>query len=166
MKESTNGRIKLRAAASIAFLSAIALAARTNSVLVSVSPPEAASGAEVQVPIAIDGSAAPIGAFGLDVSYPAAMFEYLGAVKGPLTADWAYVAANPVKPGEVRVGAFAGAGTKIAAGKAGTLVVLRFRVTCGACAKGTTGKMCISGFVDGLTGMGGSDSCALFSLIK
>jgi hypothetical protein len=164
MKARMNGPGRLGAAAALILLGLTAIAAWTNAVLVSVSPPEGPSGAEVQVPIAIDGSAEPIGAFGLDVSFPAAMFEYLGAGKGPLTSDWSFVAANPAKPGQLRVGAYAGSGTKIAPGRTGALVVLRFRVTCGACDKGTTGKFCVSGFVDGLAGMDGSDSCALFTL--
>jgi len=137
-----------------------------NAVLVSVTPPSAAAGAEIQVPISIDRNAAAVEAFGLDLSFPEAMLDYLGASKGNLTADWSRLEGNRIAPGRVRAGGFAGSGTKIAAARSGILVVLRFRVTCGSCPDGEAGRICLSGFVDGLAGMGGAGSCALFTFNK
>jgi hypothetical protein len=141
-------------------------AADPNTVVVFVTPLKAGPGEEAELVVGIDRNAAVIGAFGLDVSFPTSMFTYLDVQKGGLTEDWTTVNANQIGPGRVRVGGFAGAGPKIASGRSGTLAVLRFKVSCGSCPNGTTARSCLSAFVDGLAGMAGTGSCALFTLIQ
>lgn len=137
-----------------------------NQISISCVPSSGTTGNTVEVRISILGNTSEIKAFGLDVSYDKTMFADVSVAKGSLTGSWAFVTGSEIPPG-VRVGGFAGdPNLAIPVGSSGTIAVLRFNVTCAACANGQQSQLCMSNFTDDIIGMMIAPGCATFTFVK
>jgi hypothetical protein len=139
--------------------------ATDNDVTLSISPTSARPGATVTVTIGIKGNLQAIDAFGLDLTYDSAMFDYVSSSKGTLTSSWGLVSANSPSPGLVKVGGAAFGGTSIPVGSTGSVIIVRLRVTGGTLNNGDTSAVALSSFTDDFVGMG-VPSARWFTLIK
>jgi hypothetical protein len=138
----------------------------SNAIAPTLSATSGKTGTVLTVSVTINQNTSTISSFGLEVEFPANMFAYVEVLKGSLTGNWSTVAANPITGSVVRIGGFAGSGTPVAAGSQGTIVALRLRVTCGACADNTAGNVCLKSYTDGIANMTPKPSCAAFTYKK
>jgi hypothetical protein len=141
------------------------LPATDNDVTLSISPTSARPGATVTVTIGIKGNLQAIDAFGLDLTYDSAMFDFVSSSKGTLTSSWGLVSANSPSPGLVKVGGAAFGGTSIPVGSTGSVITVRLRVTGGSLNNGDRSAVTLSSFTDDFVGMG-VPSARWFTLIK
>ncbi len=89
------------------------------------------SGAVVSIPVMIENSDTEVAAFGFDLHYCPDMLEFVSCTNGQLTAGWYFLECNEWEAGIVRAGGFSM--TPIPTGSNGSIVVLRFSVTCENC---------------------------------
>jgi hypothetical protein len=125
-----------------------------NDITLSVSPTSGSSGQTVTITIGVKGNLQPISAFGMDLTYNGAMFDFVSSSKGTLTGNWGLVSANSPSQGLVKVGGAAFGGTPIPVGSTGSVIIIQLRVTGGSLSNGDTSKIQISTFTDDIAGMG------------
>lgn len=83
----------------------------------------------IDIPVYVKGENLwEIKAFGLNFLFEADKFEFIGAQKGALTADWNGVAGNEASVGNATIGGFAGAGSPVIGDSAGVLFVIQLKV--------------------------------------
>lgn len=100
----------------------------------------------IDVPIAIKGNVVQgVQAFGLDLVFNPAVYEYQSIERGSLTQDWAQVDGNLVEPGRVRIGGYYGSGTVVTGSVDGTMAVVRLRFI--------NGEVALENFVDDIRNM-------------
>ena len=87
----------------------------SNEIWIVCGPASGGTGTVVTVYIAIRGNTSEIDAFGLDVNFSTAMFEYLATAQGDLTGGWSVVG-NDLGSGVIRVGGYAGGASAISTG--------------------------------------------------
>jgi hypothetical protein len=134
-----------------------------NQISISCVPNSGGTGDTIEVRISILGNTRAIKAFGLDIAYDKTIFADVSVSKGSLTGSWAFVTGSETGAG-VRIGGFAGdPNLAIPMGSSGTIAVLRFRVTCAACANGQQSQLCMSNFTDDILGMTPAPGCATFT---
>ncbi len=124
----------------------------SNQIGVSCSPSQGATDTTVSFPVSISGNAKAISSFGLQLTFDAAMFQYVGTAKGSLTGSWTYVDGND-SGGTVTVGGFSGSGSTIAVGSSGTIAIVTLRVTGGTYGNGQTSVVTIRSYADDISGM-------------
>jgi len=139
--------------------------ATDNDVTLSISPSSGKSGTTVTVTIGIKGNLQPISAFGMDLTFNGAMFDFVNSSKGTLTGSWGLVSANSPSQGLVKVGGAAFGGTPIPVGSTGSVIIVRLRVTGGSLNNGDRSAIRVSTFSDDIAGMG-VPSARWFTLIK
>jgi hypothetical protein len=139
--------------------------ANDNEIYLSVSPPSGDTGTPVTVTINIKGNTSPIGSFGLDLTFPSDMFQYISYSRGTLTGSFASVAANSPSPGLVKIGGFGGT-TSVPAGSTGSLIVIRLNVTCNTCVDGRRERICMEKLTDDISAMITAPACRNFTFDK
>ena len=128
--------------------------ATDNDVSLSISPTSGTSGTTVVVTIGVIGNLQPISAFGMDLTYDGAMFDFVSSSKETLTGNWSLVRAHSPSSGLVKAGGAALGGTPIAVGSTGSLVVVVLRVTGGSLNDSDSSAISVSNFTDDIQGMG------------
>ncbi|UCE43098.1 MAG: choice-of-anchor D domain-containing protein [Candidatus Aminicenantes bacterium] len=128
--------------------------ATDNDVTLAINRTQGSPGTIVAVTIGVKGNLQPISAFGLNLTYNGAMFDFVDSDKGKLTGNWGLVSANSPSPGLVKVGGAAFGGTPIAVGSTGSIIIVRLRVTGGTLNDGDRSAIRISVFTDDINGMG------------
>ena len=99
-----------------------------NEVGIRISPSSGGTDTIVTITVFIKGNTSPIAsAFGLNLSFDPAVFQYQSTSKGTLTSIWAAVDGG-ASGGTVTVGGFRGAGNVISTGSEGSIAVVRFKV--------------------------------------
>jgi hypothetical protein len=126
--------------------------ATDNAVTLTISPTSGAAGTIVTVTIGVKGNLQPISAFGMDLTYDGAMFQFVDSAKGALTGSWGWVSANPFSSGLVRVGGF-GSATPIPVGSTGSIITVRLRVTGSSLSDGDQSLIRVLNFTDDIAGM-------------
>jgi hypothetical protein len=139
--------------------------ATDNDVTLSISRTSGRAGDLVTVTIGVKGNLQPISAFGMNLTYDGAMFDFVSSAKGSLTGSWGLVSANSPSPGLVKVGGAAFGGTPIAVGSTGSIITVRLRVTGGSLNNGATTQIRVAAFTDDIQGMG-VPRAKTFTLIK
>jgi hypothetical protein len=125
-----------------------------NDITLSVSPTSGTYGTIVTVTIGVRGNMQPISAFGMDLTYDGAMFQFVDSTKGTLTGSWGLVSANSPSSGLVRVGGAAFGGAAIPVGSTGSIIIVRLRVTGGSLSDGAQSLIRVLNFTDDIVGMG------------
>jgi hypothetical protein len=123
-----------------------------NEIYVTINPATGGTGTAVIVTISIRGNTSVIDAFGLDLTYPGDMFQYVSYSRGTLTGGFASVAANSPSAGLVKIGGFGGT-SSIPVGSSGSLIVIRLNVTCSGCTDGRQGQILMQNLTDDISGM-------------
>jgi hypothetical protein len=137
-----------------------------NEIAVACSPSSGRTGDFVDIPVTILGNTKEIKAFGLDITYDSAMFDFVSVSPGSLTSSWgAGFAGFLVSPGRARVGGYGGT-FSIPVSSSGSIAVLRLKVTCGSCTDGTQSQICIVSFTDDIAGMTTAPGCVTFTYRK
>jgi hypothetical protein len=136
-----------------------------NEISVACLPSQGGTGATISVPISVLGNLSEISTFGLQLTFDTNMFEYIGTDKGNLTGSWAFVDGNNIS-GTVTIGGFAGSGSPIPQGSAGSLTVVTLRVTGGSYGDGQQSQITIRGYTDDIAGMKPEPATATFTLRK
>jgi len=134
----------------------------SNEIAISCDPASGAAGTIVTFTIQISGNTQTITAFGLEMSFDPAMFDYLDTGKGSLTGGWGAVAGNLIRSGVVRIGGFGGT-SSIRVGSSGSIAVVRLRVTGGASPDGTRTSVSIGSFTDDIVSMRTSPGSTTFT---
>ena len=134
----------------------------SNEIWIVCGPASGGTGTVVTVYIAIRGNTSEIDAFGLDVNFSTAMFEYLATAQGDLTGGWSVVG-NDLGSGVIRVGGYAGGASAISTGSEGSVALMQFRVTCTGCPNGSTSQICMENLVDDIVGMSINPACVTFT---
>jgi len=137
-----------------------------NEISISCDPSSAGTGVIITIPIEIKGNIQEIKAFGLDLTYDTAMFEYQSVSEGDKTGDWSSVDGNEVSSGTVRIGGFAGSADPIPRGSVGSIVRVTLKVTCSGCDDGQQSQICIQEYTDDIGGMTPEPSCTSFTFRK
>jgi hypothetical protein len=141
------------------------LPASDNDVTLSISPNSGIEGTMVTVTIGVNWNLQPISAFGLDLTYDGAMFQFVSSSKGTLTGNWELVNANSPSSGLVKVGGAAFSGTPIPVGSTGSVIFVTLSVTGDSLNNGDISAIRLSAFTDDFVGMG-VPSARWFTLIK
>jgi hypothetical protein len=135
-----------------------------NEIAVSCRPSSGGTGSVIDVSITILGNLNAIKAFGLEVTYDATMFDFVSVNKGSLTGSWGTVTGSVVSAGKARIGGYVGdPSLAIPVGSSGSIVILRLKVTCGACSDGKQSQICIGSFTDDIVGMTTAPACTVFT---
>lgn len=113
--------------------------------------------------VSVKGVSQEIKSFGLEVTFEAQMFAFQSIAKGNLTQDWASVDGFETQSGLIKAGGFAGGGTPVGKVSTGSLMTVRFTVTCEGCASGRQSQVCIQNLADNIKEMRLEPSCALFT---
>ena len=137
-------------------------ASTRNAISVSASPAQGTTGTTVTFVIAIDGNNRDISAFGLDLTFDTAMFQYVGTAKGTLTGDWTYIEGNNTS-GTVTIGGFAGSGTPVTTGQSGAIAVVTLSVTGGSYSNGYRSQVLIRSYADDISGMSPEPATTTFT---
>lgn len=125
-----------------------------NVITLSISPTSGTADTIVTVTIGVRGNLQPISAFGMDLTYNGAMFQFVDSAKGTLTGSWGLVSANSPSSGLVRVGGVKFGGTAIPVGSTGSIITVRLRVTGGSLSDGDQSQIRVLNFTDDIVGMG------------
>ena len=140
-------------------------ASTRNAISVSASPAQGTTGTTVTFVIAIDGNSRDISAFGLDLTFDTAMFQYVGTSKGTLTGDWTYIAGNNAS-GTITIGGFAGSGTPVTTGQSGAIAVVTLSVTGGSYSNGYQSQVLIRSYADDFSGMSPEPATTTFTYLR
>jgi hypothetical protein len=106
---------------------------------------------EIEVFITISNNQCELSALGFDLHYDTSKFSYLGIEnQNCVTSDWSMINGYEINPGQIRVGGLAGTGTYVQPGQDGSLVVVKFRVSCqcDVCSDGQQTSITIDSYVD------------------
>lgn len=106
---------------------------------------------EIEVLINISNNQCELSALGFDLHFDASKFSFLGTEnQNCVTMDWSMLDGHEISPGRIRIGGLAGTGTSIQSGQNGSLVKVRFRVSCqcGVCSDGQQTSITIDSYVD------------------
>ncbi len=122
----------------------------SKSDLVWVADSTGCTGEAIQIAVSMSNGETPVEAFGFDLHYCTDMLEYVSCEYGELTLAWPYLNCNPAEPGIVRVGGFSP--MPIPAGSSGSIAVLTFTVTCGACNPEDECEISLTDLVDDFEG--------------
>lgn len=139
----------------------ITAAGGSNQISVSCSPSQGVTGTTVSFPISISGNSSAFSAFGLQLTFDTAMFQYVGTTNGSLTQGW--VVAGSEISGTVTLGGYAGT---IAAGSSGTIAIITLKVTGGTYSNGKQSVVSIKSYVDGVAGMKPEPATTTFTYRK
>jgi len=121
-----------------------------NRVGISISPSSGGTNQIVTITISVDGNTSPISsAFGLELHYNTAIFQYLNTSKGTLTSSWAAVDGG-ASSGTITVGGFRGSGSVISTGSQGSIAVVRLQVIPSS---SQTTQITMNNLIDDLSGM-------------
>ncbi len=128
----------------------ISLPLTNNEVGIFISPSSGGTGTVVSITISIKGNTSPISsAFGLDLHYNTAIFQYLSTSKGTLTGSWAAVDGG-ASSGTITVGGFRGSGSVIPTGSQGSIAIVRLKVIPSS---SQTTQITMNNLIDDLSGM-------------
>lgn len=137
-----------------------------NEISISCDPSSGGTGTLVTIPVKIKGNIHEIKAFGLDLTYDTATFEYQSLSKGDKTGNWASVAGNEVSSGTVRIGGFAGAANPIPKGSVGSLVKVVLKVIYSGADDEKQSQILIQNYTDDIVGMTPEPSFTMFTYKK
>ena len=137
-----------------------------NEISISCDPSSGGAGTIATIAMAIKGNIQEIEAFGLELTYDTAMFEYQSVSKGDKTGDWALVDGYEVSSGTIIIGGYAGNADSIPRGTVGNIVEVSLKVTCTACNDGQQSQICIQNYTDDVVGMVSTTSCVIFTYNK
>ncbi len=99
------------------------------------------------VEIMVSNETVPIDAFTLDFTFSTFMLTYVSYAPGPLTQGWLMINCDETSPGTVTVACF-DFGGNVPAGSTGSLMTLRFDVSCIGCSNGWDSWLTISNLTD------------------
>jgi hypothetical protein len=133
-----------------------------NEISLVQSRSSGGNGTSVTYEVRITGNTSPISAFGLDLTFDDAVFDYVSTSAGSLTGGWGSVDGNLVSAGIVRVGGWGGANA-IPIGKTGSIVRITLRVNCSGCS-GQQPTTCITNFTDDIVSMVKKGLCKQFTV--
>jgi Viral BACON domain/Cohesin domain len=139
--------------------------AGSNQISVSCSPSQGVTGTTVSFPVSISGNSKAIAAFGLQLTFDTAMFQYVGTSAGGLTGGWT-VGGNESSPGTVTIGGFAGGGSPVPAGSSGTIAIVTLKVTGGTYSDGKQSVVAIRSYGDDISGMKPEPATTTFTYRK
>lgn len=144
------------------------IASSCGNVEVVPTPSTGIYGDEIKVYINISNNQCEMCTFGFDLFYETSMFSYQGVERqNCLTSDWSTVDGNEITPGQVRVGGFAGSASCIQQTENGSLVIVKFKVTCqcSLCQDGQQSTITIDSYSDGLESYISQPAQGIFTLI-
>jgi hypothetical protein len=133
---------------------------------IACSPSSGSKDTEVTVTVSVKENANEIGVFGMDLTFPPRMLEFVRVNKGALTGDWAAVDGNEVSSGNLKIGGFKGSAASVAKNSAGSLVVIKFKVDGSRLSSSQQGQICIKSYTDDITGIPPEPACASFQFTK
>ena len=133
------------------------------AISISLNPSSGGTETNVSVSILVSANTKEISVFGVDLSFESSMFVFQSVSKGTLTGGWAAVDGNEIKAGLLKIGGFRGSGPAIPVHSAGTLAVIKFKVTEGGQAVGRQSQLCIKDYSDDISGIGPEPACAVFT---
>ena len=137
-----------------------------NKISVSCSPSTGGTGTEITVTVSINKNQREIKAFGLEITFDPAVFQYLSTGKGSLTGSWASVDGNVNDPGKLIVGGFGGSGTPLATGSSGSLLQVKFKVIYSGSNDNFTNQITIKNYQDHISGMTPATASVTFTYKK
>jgi hypothetical protein len=141
-----------------------------DKILISCNPDSGKTGAIITVPISIKGNTKEIKAFGLELTFDRAMFEYQGTSKGDLTGSWPTVDGNEIRAGTVRVGGYAGGSDStipvIPTCSKGSIAKITLKVVYSGAIDGLQSQISIQNYVDGIAAMTPHPNYATFTYRK
>jgi len=137
-----------------------------NKISVSCIPSTGGTGTEVTVTVTINKNQRQIKAFGLEITFDSAVFQYLSTGKGILTASWASVDGNETGAGKLIVGGFGGSGTPVAIGSSGILFQVKFKVIYAGSSDSFTSQITIKNYLDDISGMTPASASVAFAYKK
>jgi hypothetical protein len=133
-----------------------------NEVGITISPASGGTGTIVTATISISGNTSQISsAFGLELHYNSAIFQYQSTSKGSLTTSWAAVDGG-ASSGTLTVGGFRGSGGVIPVGSQGSIAVVKFRVVYSSSSDQTT-QITMNNIIDDISGMTIKPASAAFT---
>jgi hypothetical protein len=124
-----------------------------DSISISCEPSSGPTGTLVTISVTVKGNLKEIKAFGLELTFSAAMLEYQSVSKGDLTQDWSSVDGNVISSGIVRVGGYAGGANPIPKWSMGSIVKVILKVTGSGCTDGQQSQISIQNCIDDIGGM-------------
>lgn len=130
-----------------------ALQSTCGDIEVVLTPSTGTYNDEIEIIIDISDNQCELSAIGFDLYYDISKFAFLGVEnQNCLTSDWSMLDGYEISPGLIRVGGLAGIGTPIQPGQNGSIVIVRFKVTCpcGTCFDGEQTAITIDSYVDHL----------------
>ena len=137
-----------------------------NAISVSCSPTSGGTGAEVTVTVSISNNQAEIKAFGLEMTFDAAIFQLQKIEKGLLSNSWTTVDGNENTPGNMIVGGFMGSGDSVPTGSSGSLVQIKFKVIYSGGDDGFSRQLTIKNYLDNIAGMKPDPASVTFTFRK
>jgi hypothetical protein len=136
------------------------------SLTITCSPTAGTKDTQVTVTIAIKDNQHEIGVFGMELTFPPKMFDFLEIAKGSLVNDWAAVDGNEVSAGNLKIGGFKGSGNTIGMNSQGSIAILKFKVDGSDLNNGQQGQICIKSYTDDIAGIPPEPACSSFILSK
>ncbi len=133
---------------------------------VTCSPTAGVKGTQVTVTISIKDNPNEINVFGMELTFPPKMFDFLELAKGSLVNDWAAVDGNEISAGNLKIGGFKGSGNPIGKNSQGAIVMLKFTVNGSDLSNGQQGQICIKSYTDDIAGIPPEPVCSSFILSK
>jgi hypothetical protein len=138
----------------------------SNAIFISCSPTSGGTGTIVDVDISINENNKNIDAFGMDMTFDSAIFQYQEMGKGSLTDSWAEVNGNVTTPGLLIIGGFKGAGTSIDTNSIGILATVRLKVIYSGADDNFTREISIKNYKDNIAGMLPDPASTSFTFIR
>ncbi len=136
------------------------------SITVTCNPTGGVKDTQVIVTISLKDNQNEINVFGMELTFPPKMFDFLELAKGSLVNDWAAVDGNEVSAGNLKVGGFKGSGSPIGKNSQGALIILKFKVDGSELSNGQQGQICIKSYTDDIVGIPPEPACSSFILSK
>ena len=137
-----------------------------NKLSITCSPASGGTGTIVDINISCVGNTKEIKAFGLEMTYDAAIFRLESTAKGSLTGSWASVDGNETSSGKMIIGGFVGSGNPVGVGSNGTLVIIKLKVIYSGDNSGFTRQISINNYLDDIAAMSPKPTSATFTFIK
>jgi hypothetical protein len=134
-----------------------------NAIYITCKPTSGGTGTIVSIPVAISGNLDTISTFGLDLIFDSNLFQYQSTSKGSLTGDWAMVDGNLSGAGIVKIGGFSGSANAIPVGSAGSIAIVKLRVTGAGYSDGHQSQITINVYTDDIAGMTPQPATATFT---
>lgn len=137
-----------------------------NKLSVSCSPSSGGTGTVLDITISCVGNSKELKAFGLEMTYDPAIFQYESTGRSDLTGSWAFVDGNEISSGKLIIGGFVGSGNPVPAGSSGSLAIIKIKVIYDGNDDGFSREISIKNYLDDIGGMKPDPSSATFTFKK